>query len=394
MKTKIPAFILFFMFLLQNLSAQTSISDSIFTLHGRMHGMHRDSVLLFYENSLGQAVFQSRPIYDDRFIITDSLTRPTFATVAFKDQGEILTDSAIEARSHELYLEPGRLYLSGDIAKMDSLKLVGSNSELEFVQLNKSIAGIKAEMKPLTERFNKEKDPEKAARLGTLFAPYDNRIKAITCQFFSKYPNSYVGLHELVNLVNQMGLDSARHYYETFDDQLKLSYDGKQVAAAIEKIASVQPGKSAVDFMGIDTCGQSIALIDFKGKYVLLNFWATWSAPSKESNAHLFDIYNKYKADSLVIIGIADNDASAEAWRKAAVSENIYHWTNLLSGAGTDNDINEKYAIHYLPTKILIDPDGKIIGRFGDNNIAHADLLLDRTLQNIFKDLVAKLPAR
>ncbi len=394
MKTKIPAFIIAFLFLLQYVSAQTSVSDSIFTLHGRMHGMHRDSVLLFYENGEGQAVFQSRPIYDDRFIITDSLIRPTFATVAFKDQGEILTDSAIEARSHELYLEPGRLYLSGDIGKMDSLKLTGSGSEEEFVLLNKSISGIKAEMKPLTERLNKEKDPEKAARINTLFAPYDNRIKAITYQFFLKYPNSYVSLHELVNLVNQMGLDSARHLFDSFEDQLKLSYDGKQVASAIDKIASVQAGKPAVDFIGTDTCGQSISLADFKGKYVLLNFWATWSAPSKESNAHLFEIYNKYKADSLVIIGIADNDASAEAWKKAAVSENIYHWTNLLSGAGTENDINEKYAVHFLPTKILIDPDGKIIGRFGDNNNAHANILLDRTLQNIFKDLVAKASSR
>jgi len=394
MKTKFIGFIITILFMLQQAAAQSSVPENIFTLHGRMHGTHRDSVILLYQDGDGQPVFQSRPIYDDRFIITDSLTKPTLATIAFKDQGEMLTDSALEARSHDIFIEPGRLYLGGDIAKMDSLKLLGSKSQEEFVELNKIIAPVKAEIVPLTERYNHEKDPERAARIGTLFAPYDNWMKNTTYQFILKHPNSYVSLHELVNYVTQMGLDSAKHIFETFNRELRASYDGRQIAAAIDKIAAVQAGKSSVDFTAADVNGQTIALSNFTGKYVLLNFWASWSAPSRESNAHLLDIYNKYKVDSLVIINIADNDVSTEAWKKALVTDKIDQFTNLLSGTGSDNDINEKYAVHFLPTKILISPDGKIVGRFGDNNNAHADVLLDRALFNIFKDLIAKSSTR
>ncbi len=394
MKTKFIGFIITILFMLQQAAAQSSVPENIFTLHGRMHGTHRDSVILLYQDGDGQPVFQSRPIYDDRFIITDSLTKPTLATIAFKDQGEMLTDSALEARSHDIFIEPGRLYLGGDIAKMDSLKLLGSKSQEEFVELNKIIAPVKAEMIPLTERYNHEKDPERAARIGTLFAPYDNWMKNTTYQFILKHPNSYVSLHELMNYVTQMGLDSAKYIFNTFDNDLKSSYDGRQVATAIEKIAAVQAGKPSVDFTASDANGLSINLGSFTGKYVLLNFWASWSTASRESNAHIVELYNKYKVDSLVIISIADNDASTDAWKKAALADKIDQWTNLLSGIGTDNDLNEKYAVHFLPTKILIAPDGKIVGRFGDNNNLHADVLLDRTLMNIFKDLVAKSSTR
>jgi thiol-disulfide isomerase/thioredoxin len=365
--------------------AQRGISENLFTLYGRMHGTHKDSVLLFYENNQGQPVFQSRPIYDDRFIFTDSLNRPILATIAFKDQGENLTDSAIQVHSYEMYIEPGRLYLTGDIAKMDSLKLSGSKSEDEYVELSKSIAPIKKEMQPLTERYNREKDPEHAAQIGTQFEPYDNRIKTITYQFFLKHLTSYVSLHEMVYYVTQIGLDSAKLVFAYFTPFQKQTRDGQLIAAEIQKIDNVQPGSLAPDFTAADVNGRAVALNDYKGKYVLLDFWASWCSPCREANPHLTDIYNKYNAKGLVVIGIADNNLSPDAWKKAIIKDKLDQWPNILSGTGTSDDINDRYGIHFIPTCVLIDPAGKIVGRFGDNNNAHADTQLDKTLAVIFK---------
>jgi thiol-disulfide isomerase/thioredoxin len=144
------------------------------------------------------------------------------------------------------------------------------------------------------------------------------------------------------------------------------------------------PGNMAADFTVADTAGKPISLADYKGKYVLLDFWASWCPPCRESNPHLVELYKLYQKKGLNIIGIAWDDDTKEAWKKAMIKDSLTEWPNVLCGVGSDNDIGEKYAIHFVPTKILIDPDGKIIGRFGDNNI-HADIFMDRMLLNLFK---------
>ncbi|MGZ4001650.1 MAG: hypothetical protein ACXVIY_13505, partial [Mucilaginibacter sp.] len=108
---------------MQHTFAQSSISNNIFTLQGRLLGTQPDSVLIYYKNTQGKSTFQSRPIFNNRFIITDSLTRPSYALILFKNLGETITDSAFEVRAKEIYLEPGLLSLVADASRMDSLKL-------------------------------------------------------------------------------------------------------------------------------------------------------------------------------------------------------------------------------------------------------------------------------
>jgi hypothetical protein len=112
-----------------------------------------DSVLIYYKNTQGKNTFQSRPVFNNRFIITDSLTRPSYALILFKNLNETITDSDFETRAREIYLEPGLLSLVVDASQMDSLKLSGSQSEDEWAELYKNISRIRQEMLPLTERY-------------------------------------------------------------------------------------------------------------------------------------------------------------------------------------------------------------------------------------------------
>ena len=161
-----------------------------------------------------------------------------------------------------------------------------------------------------------------------------------------------------------------------------LTINKKASKEEIKKMEAALPGNAAEDFTATDTVGNKISLSDYKDQYVLLDFWASWCGPCREGNPHMTEIFNKYKGKGLNIIGIADDDTTPEAWKNAIVKDGIGLWPNVLSGSGTENDINDKYAIHFIPTKILIDPTGKIIGRFGDNN--NSDIGMDRMLSSIF----------
>lgn len=150
-------------------------------------------------------------------------------------------------------------------------------------------------------------------------------------------------------------------------------------------------GSTASGFKTNDINGKSLDLKEFRGKYILLDFWASWCIPCRKSNPHLIVLYHKYSAKGFDIIGVSDDDQRQTQWRNAVKQDSTNIWHQVLRGAAavTDkdtanlNDLHQLYNIQSLPVKILIDPSGKIIGRYGDNDTTDDDL--DKALVAIFK---------
>ena len=150
-------------------------------------------------------------------------------------------------------------------------------------------------------------------------------------------------------------------------------------------------GSMASGFKTTDINGKLLDLKEFRGKYILLDFWASWCIPCRKSNPHLIVLYHKYSAKGFDIIGISDDDQRQAKWKNAVKQDSTNIWHQVLRGAAaiTDkdtanpNDLHQLYNIQSLPVKILIDPAGKIIGRYGDNDTTDDDL--DKALAAIFK---------
>jgi len=151
-------------------------------------------------------------------------------------------------------------------------------------------------------------------------------------------------------------------------------------------------GSMASGFETKDINGKLLNLKEFRGKYVLLDFWASWCIPCRKSNPHLITLYHKYSAKGFDIIGISDDDQRQIQWKNAVKQDSTNLWHQVLRGAVTTpdqatianpDDLHQRYNIQSLPVKILIDPAGKIIGRYGDNDTTDDDL--DKALAAIFK---------
>ena len=300
--------------------------------------------------------------------------------------------------------------LSVDGSNLKKAVLTGSATQKEMDELEQQGAPIRKEMEPLSAQYKaaneaymkakksnadeKELDSlkYKAAAIHDAFDPYNARIAKANMRFFEKHPTSVVTAFYLRFYVSGLPLDSTKMFYDRLGSATQQTSYGKMIADEIAKLQSGSPGSMAKNFSSTDINGKPLSLTDFKGKYVLVDFWASWCVPCRKGNPHLKELYTQYKDKGFEVIGVSDDDRDNDAWKKAVAKDGL-PWRHVLRGLKYDavkgydksTDISELFGIHSLPTQILIDPSGKIIARYGEGAAEHAEL--DKDLAKAFKDV-------
>ena len=165
----------------------------------------------------------------------------------------------------------------------------------------------------------------------------------------------------------------------TLNENLRNSYLGKQTEEKIKIVMKTQEGVDAADFSQPDKDGKMVKLSDYRGKYVLLDFWASWCAPCRRENPNLIKAYAKYKGKGFEILGVSlDKAADKAKWLKA-IEDDKLTWKQVGDMKGWDNAAGMLYEVKAIPMNFLIDPSGKIIAKYlrGEE--------LDKKLAELFK---------
>jgi peroxiredoxin len=139
---------------------------------------------------------------------------------------------------------------------------------------------------------------------------------------------------------------------ENIKDTLKIN--NKTVLSKKLKI-----GKMLENFSLPNQKEESVSIADFKGKFVLINFWASWYKPSRKKNAEFIEIYSKYKNKDFEIVSISI-DTFGDNWTKAIEKDGLT-WINLIEIGGWHGKVTNQFEIKGIPLNILLDKDGKII---------------------------------
>jgi peroxiredoxin len=154
--------------------------------------------------------------------------------------------------------------------------------------------------------------------------------------------------------------------------QLKTEFQGTQFVADLEKQEAAAAAAKKIqdglvvgakfpDFNVSDLNGKSLSVANYKGKVVLIDFWATWCGPCVAELPNVLDTYQKYHSQGFAIVGVSLDEDRQKL--ESFVKEKNMTWQQYFDGKGWQNELAVKYGIEAIPATFLLDGNGKIIGK-------------------------------
>ena len=265
--------------------------------------------------------------------------------------------------STEFFIEPNQT-TEIQIAKYPKTAIItGGKVQKDFLDFKSRLSAHDEKYQATVDQYMKlreAKDEVGMKNLDPVFEELDKMKKQVLATFINEKPASYVSFSSLLD-ISYMIDESFIALYDKIAQEHKSSERGKELDAQIAKTKKTFVGQTIMPFTQKDTSGVDFSIAALKGKYVLIDFWASWCGPCRRENPNIVKAYKNYKDKNFDILGVS-LDNKRDPWI-AAIHKDELTWHHVSDLKGWKNEVSEMFGIRSIPQNLLIDPDGKIIAR-------------------------------